>query len=131
MDDNNLSEALQTLAKGKNRPATARIREIFNEIEAALNAGVRRKDIHKALTENGFDGLSFEGFELAIYRIRKERGQQTTHFTKSSDFCTSAKSVAKSVETDKKLNPLHVLSGKPKVGEFNPIPPAKIEFDLS
>lgn len=75
MDDNNISEVLNALAKGKNRPATARLREIFNEIEAALRAGVRRKDVHHALTKSGF-AISFESFELAIYRIRKERGKK-------------------------------------------------------
>lgn len=72
MDDNNISEKLHVLAKSKNRSATARIREIFDQIEIALQAGVRRKDVHKTLNENGFE-ITLESFELAIYRIRKER----------------------------------------------------------
>lgn len=74
MDDNNISEKLQTLARGKNRSATARIREIFDQIETALHAGVLRKDVHQALSESGIS-LSFASFELAVYRIRKERGK--------------------------------------------------------
>lgn len=74
MDDNNISEKLKTLARGGNRSATARLREIFDEIETALRSGVRRKDIHQALKESGFN-ISFSSFELAIYRIRKERGK--------------------------------------------------------
>jgi len=77
MDNNNISEKLKTLARGGNRSATARLREIFNEIETALRSGVRRKDIHQALKESGFD-ISFSSFELAIYRIRKERGKPET-----------------------------------------------------
>lgn len=72
MGDNNISEKLKALAAGSNRSATARIREIFEEIEAALLSGVRRKDVHQTLTENGFS-ISFASFELAIYRIRKSK----------------------------------------------------------
>jgi len=72
MNDKNISEKLKTLARGKNRSATARLREIFDEIETALRSGVRRKDIHQALGESGFN-ISFPSLELAIYRIRKER----------------------------------------------------------
>ncbi len=72
MDNNNISEKLKTLARGGNRSATARLREIFDEIETALRSGVRRKDIHQALKESSFN-ISFSSFELAIYRIRKER----------------------------------------------------------
>lgn len=121
MDDNNLSDALLKLAKGKNRPATARIREIFNEIEAALNAGVRRKDVHQALAANGFEGLSFEGFELAIYRIRKERNVQKKNTAKPFALASRANS--------EETNPMRALSGQPKDGDFNPIPTAKFEVD--
>lgn len=72
MDNNCISEKLKELAASKNRPAIARLRDIFDDIEAALHAGVRRKDIHKTLNESGFK-ITFESFELAIYRIRKDR----------------------------------------------------------
>lgn len=78
MNDNNISEKLKGLAIGKNRSATARLREIFDDVEAALHAGARRKDVHQALKECGFT-FSFEGFELAIYRIRKEKGDLKNH----------------------------------------------------
>lgn len=73
MGDNNISERLRVLATGNNRSATARLREIYDEIEAALRSGVRRKDVHQLLTENGFQ-ISFASFELALYRIRKKKG---------------------------------------------------------
>ena len=51
MDNNNISERLKALSRGKNRSATARLREIFDDIEAALSAKVLRKDVHQALVE--------------------------------------------------------------------------------
>jgi hypothetical protein len=125
MGDNNISEKLKALSQGKNRSATARLREIFVEIEAALRSGVRRKDVHQALSESGFE-ITFESFELAIYRIRKEGSKQNTH-------------TAGPRPTDKPAaalppisgNPLRVLTGKLKDGDHNPIPTAKFEVDKS
>lgn len=73
MDDQNISEKLEALAKGKNRSDTAKLRGIFEQVEAALYAGALRADVYLALKESGFS-FTFESFELAIYRIRKERG---------------------------------------------------------
>lgn len=128
MNDNNISEILKALAKGKNRSATARLREIFEEIEVALRSGVRRKDVHQALVENSFS-ISFASFELAIYRIRKEkRTQQKPPSTKQSG--SSFPVVAKTPVAPGE-NPLRALSGKPKEGGFNPVPTAKFEVDNS
>jgi len=122
MDSYNISEILNELAKGKNRSATARLREIFDEIEVALQAGVRRKDVYGALIKSGF-AISFESFELAIYRIRKERSKRQKYTeTKPPAPSTPAKQTAGT-------NPLRALSGKPKDGVFNPIPTAKFEID--
>ncbi|PIV91319.1 MAG: hypothetical protein COZ20_01690 [Gallionellales bacterium CG_4_10_14_3_um_filter_54_96] len=82
MDNNNISERLKALSRGKNRSATARLREIFDDIEAALSAKVLRKDVHQALVESGFE-ITFESFELVIYRIRKGR-RENKHATKTT-----------------------------------------------
>ena len=84
MEDSNLSMKLRALASGRNRSATARIREKFDEIEAALKASVPRIEVHKALVEDGID-ITFESFELAIYRIRKERKQSNIIQSKQID----------------------------------------------
>lgn len=72
MHDNDISQKLKELATGKNRSATAMLTEIFDQIEAALSAGVRRKDIYQVLIDNGFK-ITFPSFELAIHRIRNKR----------------------------------------------------------
>ncbi len=69
---NNVAEVLLAMAKGdKNRSETARLRDVFAEIEAALNAGVRRSAILEALHGQGFT-MTLKSFESALYRIRKQ-----------------------------------------------------------
>ena len=124
MDDKKISEKLQSLASGNSRSATARIRDIFDEIENALRAGVPRKDVHKVLAESGII-LTFASFELAIYRLRKE-GKGVTATNKSVSQGHAIRPDSASAEGE---NPLRRLSGKPEVGEHSAIPVAKFEFD--
>lgn len=79
MTSNSVAEVLQALAKGdKARSETARLRDVFDEVEAAINAGVSRAAILEALHEKGFT-MAMRSFESALYRIRKERaGQEKT-----------------------------------------------------
>jgi len=70
---NNLVGALRALTEDTSaRSETARLRDVFDEIEAALNAGVRREAVLATLHENGFT-MTFTGFKSALQRIRKER----------------------------------------------------------
>ncbi len=72
---NNVAEVLLAMAKGdKNRSETARLRDVFAEIEAALNAGVRRAAILEALHGQGFT-MTLKSFESALYRIRKQEAK--------------------------------------------------------
>lgn len=119
----NLISSIRRLASGKNRSTTARIRQIFDEIEAALKAGVRRKDLHQSLVENGFDELTFRAFELAIYRIRKERIRVSAGIGKGISVSNSEQAPLTGG------NPLRVLNGQPKPHVFSAIPQAKIEID--
>ena len=83
--ESNLHVALRELALGKNRTVTARLSELIDPINDALNAGVRRKDIHKALVADGFETLSFEVFEVLLYRLRKKRIQSKTQTNVTSN----------------------------------------------
>ena len=57
---------------GDNKPQVARLRDVFDDIDAALAAGIRRTDVLAALREHGFT-MSLRTFDSALYRIRKER----------------------------------------------------------
>lgn len=126
MTNPEIMEAMQTLSKGNvGKTATARIRNIFDGIELAMNAGVKREVIWESI--NKIDGykMPLKTFESAIYRIRKERGKQKKHtVATTSVLSTPAISVPGT-------NPLRALTGKPKDGDFNSIPTAKFEVDNS
>ncbi|WP_234417007.1 hypothetical protein [Xanthomonas fragariae] len=69
---------LRELAKGdKNRSETARLRDVIDEVEAAITAGVSRSAVLEALHGQGFT-MTLKSFESALYRIRKQRGQGET-----------------------------------------------------
>lgn len=121
-ESNNLTTALNELAKGKNRPMTARLKELMPEIEGALQAGARRKDIHQVLVSNGFDGLTFEVFEALIYRIRKSNNEPKAQQHRPTFPAAPQKSPQSG-------NPLSSLSSKPQPQVFSPIPSKKIEIE--
>lgn len=73
MEKNSVAEALNALAtSNENRSKTARLRDVFDEVERALDAGVRREVVLQSLNDNGLD-MGMKSFESAIYRLRKER----------------------------------------------------------
>lgn len=73
MNKNGVAAALRSLAAGeKSESETARLRDVFEDIEAALAAGVSRAAILEELHTQGFT-LSLKGFESALYRLRKKK----------------------------------------------------------
>lgn len=71
-----LTEKLEALAVGKEqRSQTARLREIYPQIEKSLKSGVNRQAVLDVLNSEGFT-LSMSTFEKTLYRIRK--GLSTT-----------------------------------------------------
>jgi hypothetical protein len=120
-----ITEVMQELSQGsENRSAIARLREIFGDIEVALNAGVKREAIWEAIQNEGYK-MPLRTFESAINRIKKERrnGQQKHMATKT--LSTQAASPVSG------SNPLRALSRPPKDGDPNSIPAVKFEVDNS
>lgn len=75
MTSNDLSQALEQLATSDSgRSETARLRDVFDQVEHALDAGVSRQAILEALHAKGFT-MTLRGFETALYRIRRRRAQ--------------------------------------------------------
>lgn len=74
MEKNDVASVLRALATSdESRSETARLRDIFDEVEAAQRAGVSRAKILEALHAQGFT-MTLKSFESALYRIRKSRG---------------------------------------------------------
>ena len=99
MDISATISELRGLASGSQRPAAARLRDLFDEVQAAIRAGVRRAVIRDALARNGLD-MPFSTFVRTLARIRKERGIVASERTEAPAVAPT-KAVAKSpVETD-------------------------------
>ncbi len=73
MGENDISARLRALATDeKRRPETARLRDVFDDVEAALRAGVPQADVLAELHQAGFK-MTLASFKSALQRIRKER----------------------------------------------------------
>lgn len=76
MSKDGLAAVLHALATDtKGRPETARLRDVFDDVEIALGAGVTHAAVLQALHDQGFR-MGMASFRSALYRIRKERADQ-------------------------------------------------------
>ncbi|EKA8700445.1 hypothetical protein OMN91_004480 [Salmonella enterica subsp. enterica serovar Derby] len=73
MTKDEVSARLRALATDdKRRSETARLRDVFDDVEATLNAGVTQADVLAELHALGFT-MTMASFKSALQRIRKER----------------------------------------------------------
>jgi hypothetical protein len=136
MAENNLSRALNNLATSStNRPDTARLRDIFTEVEAALSAGVTHVSILEVLHSNGF-ALTLKSFQSSLYRLRKERekgsrkevtstGAATVQVRRATPTVTPA---AGPSQTLPKRGRLELAPNPTKKWEWDPLERPVIEF---
>ena len=78
MDKEKVSAALQDLAAeyaGNPRSETARLREVLDDVEAALTAGASHAAVLETLHAHGFS-LTAPSFESTLARLRRERRGQ-------------------------------------------------------
>ena len=78
LNKENVSAALQALAAeyaGIPRSETARLREVLDDVEAALTAGASHAAVLDTLHAQGFT-LTASSFESTLARLRKERREQ-------------------------------------------------------
>jgi hypothetical protein len=74
MDKKTITERLRALASNdKKRSKTARLRDVIDDVEAALAAGVTRAAVHEELKAH-LD-MSFQTFVGTLQRIRAKRGK--------------------------------------------------------
>lgn len=69
----NISAELRAIAASDRRPAAKRLRDHFDDVQAAIASGVRRMDVLEILARNGLV-MTFKTFVRTLARIRKERG---------------------------------------------------------
>ena len=76
MEINEASARLRALAKDeKKRTETARLRDVFDDVEAALAAGVSQINVLAELKTLGFT-MTMASFKSALQRIRNERNKE-------------------------------------------------------
>lgn len=74
MGNKTLQEKLKDQAESdSSRSATARLRDVFDDVEAAIAAGVKHNAIRKTLSESGLN-FTKSSFIDALNRIRKNKG---------------------------------------------------------
>ena len=75
MEENDVRSRLRALmSDDSRRSATARLRDVFDDVEEALKKGFSLADVLAELNQAGFN-LGMPGFKSALQRIRKERAE--------------------------------------------------------
>ncbi len=83
MGKSTIADRLRALAADdQNRSKTARVREVIDEIEAALAAGVSRQKVLDALAADGLV-MTLRTFDTILKRIRQTRGGKPARATTS------------------------------------------------
>jgi len=78
MGNNKLSEQLKELASDATdkRSKVARLRDVVDDVEAALAAGVLRSAVVETLAANGLE-MTLATFDSSLRRIRQKRGSKS------------------------------------------------------
>jgi hypothetical protein len=98
MDKKGLSERLKTVSgDDSKRSNSALLRDVIDDVEAALAAGVSRVVVLDELAAFGL-AMSLSAFDTALHRIRRKRGKPTVTPVK-----TNNQSITKKIQSDSKL----------------------------
>ena len=96
MTKKTIIQDLQELASDETkRSKAARLRDIFDAVEATLASGVTIKEVVKKLSEHGLD-MSIGSFKNEMHRIRKKRGKPSANMSKSEPNKAKASTVLES-----------------------------------
>ncbi|MBN3733193.1 hypothetical protein [Burkholderia sp. Tr-20390] len=88
MSDSDLSSQLRALARSPDRRSqTARLRDVLEDVEAAIAAGVRHEHILRTLHDGGFT-FTMSGFKQALRRLRARNERPQTGREASSTLRT-------------------------------------------
>ncbi|MCW7541252.1 hypothetical protein OOT46_25915 [Aquabacterium sp. A7-Y] len=108
-----ISQALRVLAEEGQRSETARLREVLDDVEHALNAGVSRAAVLDVLHAQGFT-MSMKTFENTLYRLRKRRASSNAP-PRSSHSASPAPAARQTPRKDSSEQSPAVLIDKQKI----------------
>lgn len=100
-------ELARLIQTDKSRTLIGRLREVYDEIETAMNVGVKRVAIVELLKTNGIN-VTLSTFDNAMHRIRKNRVNEKPK---------AAGSTASVLPEPKKREPRNFVQGKPLAEE--------------
>lgn len=72
MGDDLMVNALRQLSNGTFRSKTARLRDLYDEVERLRSSGVTHAKIIETMRDNGLE-FGLRTFEVTLYRIKRER----------------------------------------------------------
>lgn len=108
MQKKDLGQRLRALATDdKKRSKAARLRDVFHDVEAALNAGVSRASVLEELKAHGLV-MTLATFETTLKRLRQKHGRLAP---------TPARQTTELREAQPTENP---VSEKTETGSHNP-----------
>lgn len=116
MDRKAIAERLRALASDdKKRSKAARLRDVIDDVEAALAAGVPRASVVEELSKHGLE-MTLATFETTLKRIRQKRGKASI---------TAAKSASPTGQPSKPSTAAPVVEAEPEAessggGSHNP-----------
>jgi len=103
VDKNSVSEKLRELASNDiNRSKAAQLRDVIDDVETALAAGVSRSSIIEILAEYGLE-ITLKNFDTTLARIRKTRKNQSILQIKTSP----KETLIENIQTEKPLVASH------------------------
>jgi len=115
MDKKALSDQLHELARSANRSKAAQLRDVIDEIEVALAAGVPRSAVLHVLSAHGLQ-MTMATFETTLRRNRAARARNPAPLAVSS----VGKGMAANIE-----HPPQTAQALPRTGSIAPQSPMK------
>lgn len=95
MSRKTIIEQLKALASDDTkRSKAARLRDVIDEVEATLAAGITRAEVVKMLAENGLE-MSLATFNSELQKVRNKRGKALV-----SQVMSNHQSIAKTARSD-------------------------------
>ena len=126
MDYENLNDRFCALIqKSTKRPGAARLRDVFDQVESALQAKVPQEEVLAELNKMGIE-MTMGAFKSALQRLRKKQkllqGEKSSPKPQNPVSTTNASQIQSG-------NPLRILAGAPIKNDFNCIPKSSFEVD--
>lgn len=121
MTEKTLSEKLRSLANDDlTRSKSARLRDVFDDVELALSAGVSKEKILNQLAEDGLN-FSMTTFNTTLQRLRAKRKNEAPSKPVSTTKTTSKTIGEKPIITPEEPQAEEVILGSHKPEDLNAI----------